>query len=101
MRTCLVCRGKRPKAELLRLALEEQLVCEDLGQVMPGRGAYVCRRSNCLSQLRFDRRLQRAFRGKARAMSQVVGAQSLLEEPSENGNIDGRSSSYPDDRNRG
>ena len=73
MRTCLVCRGKQPKAMLLRLVLQQQWVTEDLEQIMPGRGAYVCPNSVCLSRLRFDKRLQRAFRGKANGMVQNIG----------------------------
>jgi predicted RNA-binding protein YlxR (DUF448 family) len=73
MRTCLVCRSKQPKATLLRLALRQQWVTEDLEQIMPGRGAYVCPRPACLSRLQFDKRLHRAFRGKANGMAQNIG----------------------------
>ena len=81
MRTCLVCRGKQPKTTLLRLALQQQWVTEDLEQSMPGRGAYVCPSFACVSRLRFDKRLQRAFRGKAIGMAQNIGLRFSSERP--------------------
>jgi predicted RNA-binding protein YlxR (DUF448 family) len=70
IRTCLVCNRKGPKHELLRLALTGPNIAPDLTQSVEGRGAYVCPKSDCLQQLRFDKRMQRAFRGKARGLSQ-------------------------------
>ncbi len=81
MRTCVVCREKRPKTALLRLALMEQQIIEDPKHVLPGRGAYVCQRQDCMRQLQFDKRLQRAFRGKAKQIVQDVGLRLLAEEP--------------------
>ncbi|SMC20394.1 hypothetical protein SAMN02746041_00905 [Desulfacinum hydrothermale DSM 13146] len=70
-RTCLVCRSRQPKATLLRLALDERgRVVPDPRQVHPGRGAYVCR--DCLGGLAFDRRIQRAFRGRATSLSPLL-----------------------------
>jgi predicted RNA-binding protein YlxR (DUF448 family) len=70
MRTCLVCNRKSPKHALLRLALRGPDIAADPTQSMDGRGAYVCPKPDCLHHLRFDKRMQRAFRGKARGLSQ-------------------------------
>jgi len=70
IRTCLVCNRKSPKHALLRLALRGPNIAADPGQSMDGRGAYVCPKPDCLHRLRFDKRMQRAFRGKARGLSQ-------------------------------
>lgn len=43
-RTCVVCRTKRPKGELLRVARSpDGTVVLDAAGRAPGRGAYVCR----------------------------------------------------------
>ncbi len=66
VRTCLVCMRKRPKVELARIGLdvESGRILEDSRGKMKGRGAYACR--ECLPGLRLDRRMQRAFRNRAR-----------------------------------
>jgi predicted RNA-binding protein YlxR (DUF448 family) len=68
-----VCRRKESKTALLRLAMRGSLVVEDPDQVAPGRGVYVCRRLDCLSKLRYDNRLQKAFRGQARGLAPGIG----------------------------
>jgi hypothetical protein len=61
-RTCIVCRGKRAKAKLLRLALDDRgRVYLDHGQRFNGRGAYVCPRPECLARVKLAQ-LNRAFR---------------------------------------
>jgi predicted RNA-binding protein YlxR (DUF448 family) len=61
-RTCIVCRIKRDKAGLLRLALnEENRVLFDHQQLNHGRGAYVCSRPECLARVKLAY-LQKAFR---------------------------------------
>jgi len=68
IRTCIVCRAKKPKKDLLRLALTpEGAVVLDVSQRMSGRGAYVCH--GCLQKLKWDKRLERAFRGRAKELS--------------------------------
>jgi predicted RNA-binding protein YlxR (DUF448 family) len=68
-----VCRRKESKAALLRLAMRDRIVIEDPDQVVPGRGAYVCRSFDCLSKLRYDKRMQKAYRGQARALAPDIG----------------------------
>ena len=61
-RTCIVCRGKRAKGELLRLALDDKdRVYLDHRQQHLGRGGYVCPRPECLSRIKLAH-LNRAFR---------------------------------------
>jgi uncharacterized protein len=71
IRTCVVCGRKKPKGELLRLGLDSMnSVVLDLKQQMPGRGSYVCAEPNCLQRLRFNKRIQKTFRGKARCLAE-------------------------------
>ena len=61
-RTCIVCRSKRAKAELLRLALDtKDRVYLDHRQHHHGRGGYVCFRPECLTRVKLVH-LNRAFR---------------------------------------
>jgi predicted RNA-binding protein YlxR (DUF448 family) len=57
---------KRPRQELARLGLEAHSgrILHDTGGDMMGRGAYAC--PECLSALRLDKRMQRAFRNRAK-----------------------------------
>ena len=52
-RSCIACRAKRPKHELLRVvrqAASAHVQLElDEEQRLPGRGAYVCRNQGCLT----------------------------------------------------
>ena len=64
VRTCLVCRQKRAKGALLRLALTEGgvLTIDQSGQ-LGGRGAYCCNNTLCLRKLlRCRKPLARALR---------------------------------------
>jgi uncharacterized protein len=58
---CLGCRGRAPKAELLRLVWNGGLVV-DVGQTGPGRGAYLHRNVDCLEQAVRRRSMGRALR---------------------------------------
>ncbi|MBW1679966.1 MAG: YlxR family protein [Deltaproteobacteria bacterium] len=59
----MVCRAKRPKAQLLRLVVDEaSTVVSDSRGNRGGRGAYVCREGACLSHLSGVKNLHRAFR---------------------------------------
>lgn len=68
IRTCIVCGKKKPKKELLRLVLNSDgVVILDTLQRMSGRGAYVC--YECLQYLKWNKKLERAFRGRAKGLS--------------------------------
>ena len=68
MRQCAGCGQMKPKKELVRLVRAPQKeegqppeVTLDLTGKKPGRGAYLCRDTQCLKQARKSRRLERAF----------------------------------------
>jgi predicted RNA-binding protein YlxR (DUF448 family) len=67
-RTCLGCRARRAKSELVRLVAHEGRLEVDAAQRRPGRGGYVCPRSSCLERLMKTKedRLRRAFRSQER-----------------------------------
>lgn len=73
IRSCLVCGVKSPKCQLRRLALDgpEPLIVADGRQRLGGRGAYVC--PECLPRLTFNKKVQRAFRGRAKGLAQQPG----------------------------
>ena len=68
MRMCLGCNEMKPKKELVRVVKAPQKeeaappeVSLDLTGKKPGRGAYLCRDTQCLRLARKSRRLERAF----------------------------------------
>lgn len=73
MRTCLVCGMKNAKSVLLRIALspEEGTIVLDREQRLNGRGAYVCQA--CRPRLRYNKRVQKAFRNEAKGMAKDIG----------------------------
>jgi len=62
MRQCLGCRDMKPKKELLRVVRtpEETVVFDTTGRAN-GRGAYVCKNSECLKKAVKSKALSRAF----------------------------------------
>ncbi len=61
-RMCMVCRERRPKSELLRIARVRGGEAEtDVGQTIQGRGMYICRSRECVSQARRRRVIERAL----------------------------------------
>ena len=74
-RTCISCGSKRPKKELIRLALNrEGGLVMDVSLKMGGRGAYVCKDRSCKERLFRNRRLNRLFRtDRAIAVTPVFG----------------------------
>lgn len=62
IRTCLGCRGRLAKADLVRLVWNSDAggVVVDLGQVMPGRGCYV--HPECADQVARRKQVGRALR---------------------------------------
>ena len=73
MRKCTGCGEMKPKKELVRLVkapdkkdddgnvISQGEVSLDLTGKKPGRGAYVCKCTNCLKLARKARRFERAF----------------------------------------
>ncbi len=62
-RTCLGCRRRRAKRELVRLARgPDGVVVVDVAGRRPGRGAYVCAKAGCTERALKTGRLAQAFR---------------------------------------
>lgn len=63
-RTCIGCGLKRPQTELVRLAAGERAgtIVLDRRRRLPGRGAYLCPRTQCLAEALRRRRVDRALR---------------------------------------
>lgn len=64
-RMCVGCREMRPKRELLRVvkSTEGALALDRTGR-MPGRGAYICPREECLRRAVKTRQLERALEAR-------------------------------------
>lgn len=62
MRQCVGCREMKPKRELIRVvrAPEGEIALDFRGK-NPGRGAYVCPKTACLTRAKKARALERAF----------------------------------------
>ncbi len=69
IRSCIWCRKKVPKSELIRLSLVDGKALKDKNKKQIGRGAYVCYRLECLARVsRNERRcLDRAFKAKVKS----------------------------------
>ena len=62
MRQCLGCREMKSKFELIRVVRSpEGEVTLDFNGKKPGRGAYVCKSTECLKRAEKSRALSRAF----------------------------------------
>jgi len=62
MRQCLGCREMKPKRELIRAVKSpEGVISLDFKGKAPGRGAYVCRDTECLKKAIKSKALERAF----------------------------------------
>ena len=63
VRTCICCRRKAEKNELLRVVKTPDGKIElDLSGKKDGRGAYVCANAECLKKLKKSKALSRAFK---------------------------------------
>ena len=62
-RTCMSCRTKTNKTELIRIVCnkEVQINIDKQGK-MEGRGAYICNNINCLEKAIKSKSLERAFK---------------------------------------
>ena len=82
LRRCVACRTARPKAELMRVVrtANGEMGVDPTGKA-PGRGAYVCRRAECVEAALRKQGLRRALGPPvpaqvAEQMRQAVGAAS-------------------------
>jgi len=62
LRMCLGCKEMKPKKELIRVVRNnEGEINIDLVGKKPGRGAYICRNTDCLEKAIKAKRLEKAF----------------------------------------
>lgn len=62
MRMCIACREMHPKKDLIRVVgNKEGEVLVDLGGKKPGKGAYLCRKKECVEKARKISALDRAL----------------------------------------
>lgn len=62
MRMCVGCREMHEKRELIRIVKSaEGMVSIDMRGKAPGRGAYICRKNDCLERAMKSRALERAL----------------------------------------
>jgi len=81
LRMCTICRTQYPKRELIRLVKSSDgAVSLDETGKKPGRGLYVCRSADCLSQALKGARLE-----KAAGASIGEEVMASLKEKAENG----------------
>ncbi len=65
IRTCVACREPAEKMSLVRIVRRaDGEVCVDASGKMPGRGAYVCAKKECIDLAIKHKRLGRALRGE-------------------------------------
>lgn len=62
MRMCLGCNEMKPKKELIRVVKSpEDEISLDFTGKKSGRGAYICRNTECFTKARKARRFEKAF----------------------------------------
>lgn len=62
LRMCLGCQEMKPKKELIRIVKnKENEISVDFTGKKAGRGAYICKSTECLSKAVKAKRLERAF----------------------------------------
>ena len=82
MRMCLGCNEMKPKMELIRVVKSpEGEISLDFKGKAPGRGAYICRSTDCLSKARKARRLEKSFSCKIEENVYEVMADELANDP--------------------
>ncbi|PRI10572.1 YlxR family protein [Leucobacter massiliensis] len=72
VRTCVACRKRAPRTELLRVALQDGRLVADDRAVLPGRGAWVHPTAQCL-----DRAVSRGMFARALKVSGKPDASPL------------------------
>mgnify|MGYP002542448134 FL=1 len=62
MRMCLGCREMKPKKELIRIVRgQDGTVKADATGKLPGRGAYICHKKECIAACINSKAINRAF----------------------------------------
>jgi len=64
MRKCICCQTRFPKNELMRIAKTDSGYAPDPKSKLTGRGAYICKKDECIFALEKKNALSRAFKEK-------------------------------------
>ena len=63
MRSCIGCREKKEKYELIRIVCnKDKEIKVDFKQRLNGRGAYICKNENCFEKAQKGNKLKNALR---------------------------------------
>ena len=82
MRMCLGCGEMKPKKELIRVVKSpEGEISLDFKGKAAGRGAYICRSTDCLEKARKARKFERSFSCKIEESVYEVMMNELREKP--------------------
>lgn len=76
-RSCVVCRQRREKYELLRFVLSDDDVACDRSGTMPGRGAWVCGDGTCKSDSQLSVWLWASLKRKSRKQARGLKVKIL------------------------
>ena len=79
VRTCIGCRERTEKSQLLRIVARDRAVAVDYRQILPGRGAYLHPRPACLEQALKRRNLGRALRSEVDGQRAAVTIRQFLD----------------------
>ena len=61
-RTCIICKTQSEKKELLRIVKSKDGIIEaDVTGKKNGRGAYICKKEDCLNKLIKSKKLEKVF----------------------------------------
>ena len=61
LRTCMACREKKSKKEMLRIVKNESGIHLDFSGKAEGRGAYLCNREECFKKLMRNKLVNKTF----------------------------------------
>ena len=89
-RLCIVCRKKKSKEELIRIAKTSDGLIKAPLKKLPGRGAYICSTIDCTNKLKKENSLMHALRAKI-TKEQLAEIKKELENLLERGDVKGES----------
>ena len=62
MRMCIACREMKPKSELIKIVKNKECIELDSCQKKFGRGAYICKSTECIENAKKRKALSRHFK---------------------------------------
>lgn len=72
-RTCIVCRNKDNKNNLIRIAVSEEGVIIDIEQKIQGRGYYICKNEECLKKMTKNKVLTKTLKLEEEKYNKIRG----------------------------